>query len=312
MQTLEFPAMGSQILIAMDTDDPEVIPGMKSAIGWFSKWEQILSRFKTDSELARINLHTGEFIQVSETMWEVISLACQMKAWTGGLVTPLLLNALEFAGYEQSFEVMPRETYRESLENAINLNNDEDILLDEGSHKIIVPAGKKLDLGGVAKGWAAHQAMLKLQAIAPVLVDAGGDIAISNPKKDGSPWLIGVAKATQETENTNLVEVYAGGIATSGKNRRRWKRNGVWQHHIIDPRTNHPARTDLLNVTVLAQDIMTAEAAAKSALILGSKTAPDWLAARGLNRYLMQVEATSNEENFYQFETNGSILYETR
>jgi thiamine biosynthesis lipoprotein len=137
-----------------------------------------------------------------------------------------------------------------------------------------------LDFGGSAKGWAAYQAMKRLQAEGPTLVNAGGDIAISGARADGSPWLIGVANPFQPEENMETLLLKGGGVATSGKDRRRWTRNGVLQHHIIDPSTNQPAETDLLTVTVVAPDVMEAEAAAKAAFILGSRVGMEWIEVR--------------------------------
>ena len=76
-----------------------------------------------------------------------------------------------------------------------------------------------------------------------------------------------------------LLMVGQGGVATSGRDYRRWQRNGVWQHHIIDPRTGLPAKTDVLSATVVASTTSEAEAAAKAALILGSDAGLDWLEA---------------------------------
>ena len=134
-----------------------------------------------------------------------------------------------------------------------------------------------LDFGGVAKGWAAHQAMKRLQAEGPALVNAGGDIAISGPRADGSPWPIGVTDPFHPKEDLETLFLNACGVATSGKDRRRWTRNGVLQHHIIDPATSQPAETDLLTVTVVAPDVMEAEAAAKAAFILGSRAGLEWI-----------------------------------
>jgi thiamine biosynthesis lipoprotein len=68
-----------------------------------------------------------------------------------------------------------------------------------------------------------------------------------------------------------------GGIATSGRDYRRWYKNGVWQHHIIDPRTNRPAQTDVLSATVVASFASLAEMAAKTVLIMGSLDGLRWL-----------------------------------
>jgi thiamine biosynthesis lipoprotein len=68
-------------------------------------------------------------------------------------------------------------------------------------------------------------------------------------------------------------------VATSGKDYHRWLRDGIWVHHIIDPRTGLPAVTDVLSATVVAPTALEAEAAAKAALILGSRAGMNWLDA---------------------------------
>jgi thiamine biosynthesis lipoprotein len=70
-----------------------------------------------------------------------------------------------------------------------------------------------------------------------------------------------------------------GGVATSGKDYRRWQLDSVWQHHIIDPRTGLPAQTDVLTATVIAPSAVEAEVAAKVALISGSRAGLEWLEA---------------------------------
>ncbi len=298
MQKVEFAAMGSQILIALDSEDPGVIPVAEAAAGWFEDWEKIFSRFKTDTEISRLNSQRGKSAQVSEPMWEVLSLAGQIEKWTEGLVTPLVLDALENAGYELNFDELPMDQLRDSFAAGEYLGDADALSLDPSTRSIKLPVNKRIDLGGIAKGWAAHQTMLKLQHIAPVLVDAGGDIAISAPRVDGSCWQIGVARSFHETENAEVVEVGQGGIATSGIDRRRWKMNGKWQHHIIDPRRNLPAETDVISATVIAKDVMTAEAAAKMVILLGSEKGTQWLSSQGLNEYLLQLESAVKERIF--------------
>jgi thiamine biosynthesis lipoprotein len=94
---------------------------------------------------------------------------------------------------------------------------------------------------------------------------------------DGSPWTVGIADPFNANEDIEIISIHKGGVATSGKDRRRWLRNGIPQHHIIDPSTNQPAETDVLTVTVIAPDVMRAEAAAKAAFILGSRSGLEWL-----------------------------------
>ena len=112
-------------------------------------------------------------------------------------------------------------------------------------------------------------------------MDAGGDIAVSGPRQDSAPWVVGVANPFfPDDALDNLLLSGRGGVATSGRDYRRWQRNGRWYHHILDPRTGRPAETDVLTATVIAPSAARAEVAAKVALILGSQAGRTWLAAR--------------------------------
>ncbi len=93
---------------------------------------------------------------------------------TGGLVNPLVLPALEAAGYAHSFET---ETFEPGAESPVATVWDwHDIELDADRRQIRLPAGSRIDLGGTAKGWAAQQTASWLSQTGPCLVDAGGDI----------------------------------------------------------------------------------------------------------------------------------------
>jgi thiamine biosynthesis lipoprotein len=138
----------------------------------------------------------------------------------------------------------------------------------------------RLDFGGMAKGWAADQAARRLSSVAPALVDAGGDIAVSDAMASGEAWPIAIADPFKADADLDLLMVNRGGVATSGRDYRRWQREGKWLHHIIDPRTGAPAETDVLTATVIGPTTAEAEVAAKVALILGSQTGMQWIEAR--------------------------------
>jgi thiamine biosynthesis lipoprotein len=154
------------------------------------------------------------------------------------------------------------------------------VVADDSSQTITLPQGVRLDFGGVAKGWAAHQTVEKLKKHGPCLMNAGGDIAISGPRMDGSPWAIGVSNPFEAGADLEVLQVKRGGIASSGKDRRHWNQNRVFRHHIINPYTGQPAETDVLRATVLAPTVMEAEAAAKTAFILGYEKGLEWIESR--------------------------------
>jgi len=270
-----FRAMGCDMLAVADSDiEPKIL---SSVPVWFEEWEQSLSRFRYDSELTRLNQIHEQPTHVSEMLWDVFQTALKAEQMTDGLVTPTLLDAIIEAGYDRPFDSLPHLSQPTPDPSLMISPPLEAIAFDESTRTITLPLNTGLDFGGIAKGWSAHQAMQRLQTENPALVDAGGDIAISGPRTDGSPWPIGIANPFQAGEYVNVLYLNLCGVATSGKDRRRWLRDGLLQHHIIDPSTNQPAETDLLTVTVIAPNVMEAEAAAKAAFILGSQIGMEWL-----------------------------------
>lgn len=270
MNTTEFRAMGSRIFLAMDSDRDPWPDLREGVIARFEAWEQSLSRFRSASELSVFNRRLGERVQVSEPFWQVLTLALRTAEKTNGIVTPAVLDALEAAGYDVTFEDIgdrADQWLRQPINQPVSLK---DIELDESSHTVKMPKGLRLDFGGVAKGWAAHQTMLSLKQYGPVLVDAGGDISVSGPMRDGSAWPVGITDPFNPNGSLALLMLSGGGVATSGRDYRRWQLHGRTQHHLIDPRINAPAETDVLTVTVIAEDVIQAEALSKHLLILGS------------------------------------------
>jgi FAD:protein FMN transferase len=277
LQRLEFRAMGCEMLAVVDR---ETVPPLLAEVpDWFEEWEQALSRFRYDSELTQLNQVHERPVRVSQTLWDVFQVAQKAEQLTNGLVTPTLLDAIIEAGYDRPFDELPHLATFES-DPVISMPRPlTAITVNASARTITLPDGVGLDFGGVAKGWAAYQAMKRLRSEGPALVDAGGDIAVSGPRADGGPWQIGVSDPFERGQEIQTLYLKECGIATSGKDHRRWTRNGILQHHILDPLTGQPAETDLLTVTVVAPDVMQAEAAAKAAFILGSRLGLEWIEA---------------------------------
>jgi thiamine biosynthesis lipoprotein len=282
MQERAFRAMGCHMLAVIDRDDQQAAAQLEAAPGWFEAWEQQLSRFRADSNLSRLNAAGGQPVVVPEAMWKVVNVALDAARQSDGLVQPTMLDALEAAGYDRSFDLLDRDGTQARISPAEQAKEASwrAIELDKRARTVRLPAGIRLDLGGVAKGWAADQAARWLAASGPALVDAGGDIAVSGPMADGSPWPIEIANPFAPEESLGLLRVVQGAVATSGRDYRHWRRGGVEQHHIIDPRSGRPAQTDVLATTVVAPDGPSAEVAAKVALILGSRAGMAWLDGR--------------------------------
>ena len=278
INTLEFKAMGCHMFVALDLPEDQHVE-LGQIPGWFETWEQSLSRFRETSELNQLNRSAGAPFQLSETLWEVLRESLTSEQLSHGLVTPAILDALVMAGYDRSFDQLktsPSELPSNPLDPAGILSG---VQLNEATRTVCLPIGLHLDFGGIAKGWAAGQATLRLSAFGPALVNAGGDISISGPQSNGEAWPIGITDPFDPDSSLEVILIERGSVATSGKDYRRWQRDGVWQHHIIDPRTGMPAQTDVLTATVIAPSAVEAEVAAKVVLISGSQSGLQWLDA---------------------------------
>jgi thiamine biosynthesis lipoprotein len=279
MHKIEFKAMGCHMLAILDNPSTRSVERLARVPGWFEDWEQSLSRFRPESELSLLNCHAGEPVPVSPTLMEVFLSAVEAEKRSHGLVSPTLLDALVEAGYDQSFELLSPERTRWNREDPNWEFTTTAIEWRIDNHTLCLPPHVHLDFGGVAKGWAAHQAMQRLKSYGPVLVDAGGDIAISGLQHDQSSWPVAIADPFQPEADLDMLKLGRCGVATSGTDYRRWKQDGVLKHHIIDPRTGKPVETDILSATVIAPNVMEAEMATKVVLISGSQTGMEWLEA---------------------------------
>ena len=235
-----FRAMGTSVELLVEADDAGT--ALAAAEAEFHRLEQILSRFRPDSELSRLN--RGE-PATDPDLVRVVELSLAAREATGGRFDPTVHDALVAAGYDRSFELVPAD--------------------GQPAPAALLGRGVRLDLGGIGKGYACERAAEILATVGPCLVNAGGDIAT----RAGS-WTVGV-----ETSDEPLTLELAGSsaLATSGRDLRRWRRGGRELHHLIDPRTAAPSTSDLLRVTVVARDAVEAEVAAKALFLVGAREA---------------------------------------
>ena len=245
-----FRAMGTDVELLLDAEAGERAErALDRAEAEFEDLEQVLSRFRPDSELSRLN-RDGRSSAASPDLVRVVELALAAREATDGLFDPTVHDALVAAGYDRTFEEVPTEADAVSHQGAAcgGVVHVDGLTIELGS-------GTRLDLGGIGKGYAVDRVAESLAVAGPCLVNAGGDLAVR-----GGSWPIGV-------EEGLTLELSRGGMATSGRDRRRWVRGGVEQHHLIDPSTGRPAESELVRVTVVADSAAEAEVLAKAAFL---------------------------------------------
>ncbi len=260
MDTHVFHAMGTEIELFVDGSAGDRWDEIETE---FERLEQSMSRFRPDSELSRLN-RDGRIL-ASASLVEVVTAAVAARESSGGLFDPTVHDAVVAAGYDRTFE---RLADRRPVPNGGAPCGGE---VDITGSRITLGPGVRLDLGGIAKGYAADRAAELLAESGPSLVNAGGDVAVR-----GGSWPVGVETA----DGTITLLLESGALATSGSDRRHWAVEGGTAHHLVDPRTGRPAETDILRATVVAGSAVEAEVLAKTAFLGGSVDAPRVLVTR--------------------------------
>lgn len=278
---LHFRAMGTEMLVCVDNGSDQSPAELADVPGWFEEWEQILSRFRVDSELTRLNRAGNQPVPVSETLWQIFQSAVAAEKATGGLVTPTVAGAVLETGYDRDFNLLVGQILDPAEYEPSVVRSLDTVTWDEATRSICLPTGVQLDFGGIAKGWAAEQVVQRLKHLGSALMNCGGDIAISGPLLDGNPWEIGIHKPFDRSSGYIGTMYFdrACGVATSATDRRRWMQGGTLRHHIIDPNTGVSAESDIISATIVAPTAVEAETAAKSVLIRGSVEGLAWLEA---------------------------------
>ena len=251
-----FPALGTEVEAIVEAEDESAAVRALVAVEAEFEWlETILSRFRPDSALSRLN-RDGRIDGVPD-LAQVVDLALAARRQTQRRFDPTVHDALVAAGYDRTFEEVrdgPRDAAARARACGGGVRVDGD--------RIELDPGVRVDLGGIGKGYAAERAADLLAPHGPALVNAGGDVAVRGRPRAGS-WAIGL-DAPGEPLTLGLA---AGGLATSGRDRRRWQVAGEERHHLIDPATGRPARSPYLRVTVAAPTAVDAEVLAKDVFL---------------------------------------------
>ncbi|TMC70481.1 MAG: FAD:protein FMN transferase [Chloroflexi bacterium] len=233
---------------------------LAGAEAWVHQMHDRLTRFTDTSELSRFNASGGRWLEISPLLESLLREAFRAYALSLGLVNAAVLPAVLAAGYTRTFSAGPTEVTATVVPPSL----DEVLEVRSGQARLL--RGASIDLGGIAKGWLADRLASELSP--NCLVNLCGDLFARGGGEAGDGWPVGMGGKTVLLLDT--------GAATSGTRKRSW---GPDLHHLIDPRTGLPARTDLSEVSVIARSGADAEIFAKTALLLGSGKAEEYLAA---------------------------------
>jgi thiamine biosynthesis lipoprotein len=275
--------MNTSVLVAA-ADGPLVESGLDAASHYIVQAELRFSRFVPDSELCQLNASAGAWVSVSADLMDMLQLSKAYHEATGGLFDPCVLPDLVRAGYDKSMDenrrlppddFRPSATQRRASTAAAQAGQQlrrsfSQVELNQDNGRVRLPAEAAIDLGGIAKGWIVQRAAELLAAFAePCAVNAGGDMFFVGRPDNESGWRVELEDPVDSNQTVAVLQVGPGAVVTSSVTKRRWKSDSLTMHHIFDPRSGEPARSDWLSVTVIAATAPAAEVYAKALLIGG-------------------------------------------
>lgn len=236
----------------------------------FSQLNLIFSDYDPQSELRRLCRSAGEgkAVRVSDDLWQVLQRAQRLAVRSQGAFDVTVGPVVRLWRRARRREAMPPV---DRLAEARSRVGYQYIQLNPAEQTVeLQKAEMRLDLGGIAKGYAVDAALKVLaeHGISSALVDAGGDIGLADPPPGAQGWIIGVAPLEPDGKPATYLRLANRAVATSGDTWQFVEIEGRRYSHLIDPRTG-VGLTDHSSVTVVAQDCTTADAMASVVSVLG-------------------------------------------
>lgn len=273
LQRFEFtePHMGMPFEIALYAADEQA--ATKAAQAAFARIKEIderLSDYNADSELNQLckTASRTRAVPVSDDLFLVLAQAEKLSARTKGAFDVTVGPIVKLWRKARRRMVPPRA---EELKEALALVNYERVVLNPEAKTVkLLQPKMQIDLGGIATGYAVDEALkvLAKQGITRAMINASGDIGVSEAPPGKPGWRIGVAPLDPEGEPSRYLILKNAAVETSGDAFQFVEFDGVRYSHIVDPQTGLGLTTHSA-VTVVASNCMTADSLATAICVLG-------------------------------------------
>ena len=260
-----FSAMASPCELLIESDDrqeAEQVLKRVSEEAW--RIEKKFSRYRDDNIIFRINTSNGSPVDVDDETARLLDFADQLYRMSEGMfdvTSGVLRKAWRF---DQSDRVPTQEQIDELLP-VIGWNK-----VAWNSPQLRLRPGMEIDLGGIGKEYAVDRCVLLARELstASVLINLGGDIAVTRQKKDGTDWTIG-RMTSDPSAPVGVIRLKLGALATSGDEHRYLEKDGKRYCHVLNPRTGWPVEDPPHTVSVAAPTCIEAGMLSTLALLHG-------------------------------------------
>ncbi len=265
--TNEQAIMGTVVRTELWSDDPlTAAEAIRLVNEEMHRIDRSMSTYKPDSEISRINRDAAKNpVTISAELLDIIAKGIEMSRLTHGAFDITYASVGQLYDYRAG--VRPDEKQIAATLPAISYRFVELDLVERTV--FFARQGVRIDLGGIAKGYAVERGagILRAQGIAHGLVSAGGDSRVLGDRR-GAPWIVGVRDPRNSDRVVARLPLIDEAISTSGDYERFFEEDGVRYHHIISPATGHSA-SEVRSVTIIGPDATMTDGLATSVFVMG-------------------------------------------
>jgi thiamine biosynthesis lipoprotein len=267
----------SRVVVIAETDKVAA-DDAEAAFAEQRRVDSLMSTYKEDSEISRVNRQAYDRpVHVSEATFEVVRQAVHFSELSDGAFDVTVGPLVDLWHAAAEANQPPTEA---ALAEARSRVGYDKLILDEDAQTIrFAVKGMKIDLGGIAKGYAIDKSIEALKQGGAVggMVDIGGDVrCFGKPPRGQASWLIGLQDPNVAPDDLSsgkpllVLKIADEAVTTSGGYRRFTVAGGDRESHILDTHTGHGA-DQLASVTIIAPDAITADALATTVSVLGAE-----------------------------------------
>ncbi|TDP06518.1 FAD:protein FMN transferase [Halanaerobium congolense] len=268
VKTAEDNAFLMDTLVQMRAHGENADAAVEESMKRIEEIENLMSKTIETSDIYQLNNNPNQIIEVSKQSLEVLKKAKNYAEITEGDFDPTIGALVELWGIGTKNASVPPEN---KIKAALANTGYQYLNLDDNYAKII-KAGVKLDLGGIAKGYAAEEVkkIVEKNGVEHAFVNLGGNVLVIGDKVDGSSWKIGIQDPRAGRGDVMaIIDAVDLTIVTSGNYERYFEENGKLYHHIIDPKTGYPAENNLLSVSIISHNSFDADALSTAVYVMG-------------------------------------------
>ena len=261
--------MGTRVSVELWADDEargrELVADVMED---YRRIDRSMSTYKADSEISLVNARAAtEAVTIGEELFALLETSVALSVASHGAFD----ITYESVGYLYDFRAGVRPTDEEISERLAAIDYRHVVLDRERSTVRFTSPGVRINLGGIAKGYAVQHAAdyLRSRGVEHALLNAGGDTRVIGDRR-GQPWIVGIRHPRQEDEVITRLPIVDEAISTAGDYERFFEEDGRRYHHIINPATGRPTE-GVLTVTVIGPDGTLTDGLDTAIFVLGAE-----------------------------------------